>query len=131
MVRIADSGAATIRALLEESSSTLSRAEAALNQGLQSAQGLQGEVPTSTYTAIEKMVTFYSGLKRRIEGIQTSEGQGKRLAVSGVGIMVGGLTQLRSGIEGGATTQAQEELGQAVVKLELAAGEMERAVERL
>jgi hypothetical protein len=128
VVKIADSGAATIRALLEEPSVALGGAVEALGAGLVGTERSGGTVPPSTGQAIGKLQTFYGNLMRRVERVDTSNGQGKRLALSGLASMMSGLSRFEEGIAvGAAEDQAQKALGEAWADLRRGAEGIERA----
>jgi hypothetical protein len=128
MTRPIDSGASLIRALLDEPSAPLGAAEEAVGAGLAAASGLEGQVPSSTLRGLEKMRGVYSDLQRRIEGVHTIDGDIKGHALTGLKGMVAGLALFEAGVQGGASGQAQKQLGEATTKLERAAHEMEAAL---
>jgi hypothetical protein len=71
---------------------------------------------------------IYSDMQRRIEGVSTIDGDVKGHALAGVKGMVAGLALLEAGVQGGASGQAQKQLGEATAKLERAGREMEAAL---
>lgn len=124
----ADSGASLIRLLLDQPSAALGAAEEAVGAGLAAASGLEGRVPSSTLRGLETMRGIYSDLQRRVEGVHTIDGDVKGHALAGLKGMIAGLTLFEAGVQGGASGQAQKQLGEATTKLERAAHEMEAAL---
>ncbi len=128
MTQPIDSGGYLIRSLLREPNAALGAAEEAVGSGLAAASGLEGQVPSSTLRGIEKMREIYSDLGRRIEGVHTIDGDVKGQALAGVKGMVAGLALFETGVRGGASPQAQTQLGEATAKLERAGHQMEAAL---
>jgi hypothetical protein len=126
VVKIADRGAATIRALLEEESASMGKTVEAVGAGLINAEESQGTDSASAGTAIFKLRSYYEDLARRIERIDTSDGRGKRLALSGLKTMVAGLSRFEEGIVGAGSDPAQKALGEAASKLLQGAEQVER-----
>jgi hypothetical protein len=127
VVKIADVGAATIRALLEEESSSLGKTVEAVGAGILTAEGSQGADSAAAGTAIFKLRSYYENLARRIERIDTSDGSAKRRAISGLKTMAAGLTSFEEGIVNAGSDPAQKALAEAASKLLQGAEQVERA----
>jgi hypothetical protein len=124
---IADFGAATIKALIEEPSTELAAAVEKLGAGLAAAEGLNGEVPPSTDAAITKLRGIYSALAQRIKSTGTDNSGPKNEALAGLAAMDVGLSQLQTGIQDGYGKAAEKALEQATKKMERAANQLDHA----
>jgi len=127
---MADAGAVVVRKLLETPSSSLTQALEKLQSGLGEAKGLQGEVPSSTTTAIEKLRTIYSALNGRIEGVDTGNAI-RDEALAALARMDVGLQALASALSQGSGEEAARSYAMAVRRLEAAGTGLERAIARL
>jgi hypothetical protein len=127
VVKIADVGAATIRALLEEETAALGNAVEAIGAGLVTTEESQGNDSAAAGSAIFKLKSSYEALARRIERIDTSLDQGKRQALSGLKTMVAGLKQFEEGLVNAGSDPSQQALAAAASKLLQGAQQIERA----
>jgi hypothetical protein len=127
MVKIADVGAATIRALLEEETASLGKTVEAVGAGLLTTEESRGTNSAAAGSAIFKLKSYYEGLARRIERIDTDDGPGKRRAISGLKTMVAGLTRFEEGVVNAGSDGSQRALAQAASELLQGAEQVERA----
>src|SRR5262249_1477998 len=98
-----------------------------LQAGLGAAEGLQGEVPISTATAIERLRAIYAGVGQGIEAVDT-RGAIKGEALPALAKMDIGLQSPQEGLGQGSEEGAARSDSMAIRRLNAAGDGIDRAI---
>jgi hypothetical protein len=128
-----DPGAERIVRLLEAPSTELEAAVDALADSFETADPKESEgpqLPQSALGPIGRLQAYYRGLHRQVDSTESGNAAGRHEATKALTRMEEGLQNLAAAVRSeGEEAAAEAKLGAA--KMDRAAGELERATERL